>query len=74
MVGPIIAAGVVLPFVAYSSFPRFRRLIEAIGFRKLTAFHVWRAPAALFFWYGAHDWLPEASVRDAAGSALASWR
>ena len=65
-VGPIIAVGIALPFVAYLSFPGFRRYIEAIGLRKLTAFHVWRTPAALlFFWYGAHDWLPEAFVRDA---------
>jgi hypothetical protein len=65
-VGPIIAAGMALPFVVYLSFPGFRRYIEAIGLRKLTAFHVWRTPAALlFFWYGAHDWLPEAFVRDA---------
>jgi hypothetical protein len=66
IVGPIIAAGMVLPFVAYFSFPGFRRYVEAIGLRKLTAFHVWRAPAALlFFWYGAHDWLPEAFVHNA---------
>ena len=65
-IGPIVAAGMVLPFVAYFSFAGFRRYIEAIGLRKLTAFHVWRTPAALlFFWYGAHDWLPEAFVRDA---------
>jgi hypothetical protein len=66
LAGPIIGAGMALPFVAYLSFPGFRRYIEAIGLRKLTAFHVWRTPAALlFFWYGAHDWLPEAFVRDA---------
>src|SRR5271167_212366 len=45
---------------------RFRSWIEAIGLRRLTAFHVSRTPAALlFFWYGAHNWLPEAFVRDA---------
>ena len=66
LVGPIIAADMVLPFVAYFSFLGFRRYIEAISLRKLTAFHVWRTPAALlFFWYGARDWLPEAFVRDA---------
>jgi hypothetical protein len=66
LVGPIIAAGMALPFVAYFSVAGFRRYIEAIGLRRLTAFHVWRTPAALlFFWYGAHDWLPEAFVRDA---------
>jgi hypothetical protein len=66
LVGPIIAAGMALPFVAYFSFAGFRRYIEAIGLRRLTEFHVWRTPAALlFFWYGAHDWLPEAFVRDA---------
>ena len=66
LVGPIIAVGIALPFVAYLSIPGFRRYIQAIGLRKLTALHVWRTPAALlFFWYGAHDWLPEAFVRDA---------
>ena len=66
LAGPIIAAGIVLPFVAYLSLPGFRRLIEAVGLRRLTALHVWRTPAALlFFWYGAHDWLPEAFVRHA---------
>jgi hypothetical protein len=54
--GPIIAAGMALPFVAYPSIPGLRRYIEALGLRKLTAFHVWRTPAALlFFWYGAHE-------------------
>jgi hypothetical protein len=63
---PIIAAGVAVPSIAYLSFPGFRWYIEAVGLRRLTAFHVWRAPAALlFFWYGAHDWLPETFVRDA---------
>jgi hypothetical protein len=66
LLGPIIAAGMALPFVAYLSSPGFRSWIEAIGLRRLTAFHVWRTPAALlFFWYGAHNWLPEAFVRDA---------
>jgi hypothetical protein len=66
LVGPIIAAGMALPFVAYFSISGFRRYIEAIGLRKLTALHVWRTPAALlFFWYGAHDRLPEAFVHNA---------
>ena len=66
LLGPIIAAGMALPFVAYLSSPGFRSWVEAIGLRRLTAFHVWRTPAALlFFWYGAHNWLPEAFVRDA---------
>jgi hypothetical protein len=61
----------VLPFVAYFSFSGFRRYIEAIGLRKLTAFHIWRTPAALLiFWYGAHDWLPEAFVRNAGWGDL----
>jgi len=39
--------------------------------RGLTSFHVWRIAAALlFFWYGAHDLLPEVFVRNAGWGDL----
>ena len=78
LLGPIIMAGMALPFVAYLSSAGFRSWIEAIGLRRLTAFHVWRTPAALlFFWYGAHNWLPEDFVRNAGwgdfGAGYSRW-
>lgn len=62
----LIALGIVAPVVVYAMSRRFRAYIETIGLRTLTAFHIWRIAAALvFFWYGAHDLLPEAFVRNA---------
>ncbi len=62
----LIALGIVVPVVAYALSRMFRAYIETIGLRALTAFHIWRIVAALiFFWYGAHDLLPEAFVRNA---------
>lgn len=62
----LIALGIVAPVVVYALSGRFRAYIETIGLRTLTAFHIWRIAAALvFFWYGAHDLLPEAFVRNA---------
>ena len=67
----IVAAGIALPVFVYAAAPSFRRYVEALGLRYLTAFHVWRIPAALlFFWYGAHGLLPEAFVRNAAWGDL----
>jgi hypothetical protein len=71
VIGPIIVMGVAAPVAAYASLAGFRRYVAAIGLRPLTAFHVWRIPAALlFFWYGAHDLLPPAFVRDAGWGDL----
>jgi hypothetical protein len=71
----LIALGIVVPVVVYTLSSGFRAYIETIGLQTLTAFHIWRIAAALvFFWYGAHDLLPEAFVRNAGwGDFIAGW-
>ncbi|TDQ75121.1 hypothetical protein C7412_1438 [Paraburkholderia silvatlantica] len=67
----LIALGIVAPVVVYGLSRGFRAYIATIGLRTLTAFHIWRIAAALvFFWYGAHDLLPEAFVRNAGWGDL----
>ncbi|MDR6382676.1 MULTISPECIES: hypothetical protein [Paraburkholderia] len=67
----LIALGIVAPVAVYSMSRSFRTYIANIGLRTLTAFHIWRIAAALvFFWYGAHDLLPEAFVRNAGWGDL----
>jgi hypothetical protein len=62
----LIALGIVAPVVIYALSTGFRAYVQNIGLRTLTAFHIWRIAAALvFFWYGAHDLLPDAFVRNA---------
>lgn len=59
--GPLVAAGIIVPFVIYASTPAVRRYFENLGVYPLTVLHVWRIPAALaFFWYGFHNELPPA--------------
>src|SRR4051812_29984111 len=71
LIGPIVALGIFVPVVVYYVSGRFKSYIEAIGLRPLTMFHIWRIPAALlFFWYGAHNLLPETFVRNAAWGDL----
>jgi hypothetical protein len=71
LLAPLIALGIVVPVVVYAMSSGFRAYIEAIGLRSLTAFHIWRIAAALvFFWYGAHNLLPEAFVRNAGWGDL----
>ena len=68
---PIIALGIVAPVIVYAMSKGFRAYIEAIGLRALTAFHIWRIAAALlFFWYGAHDLLPDIFVQNAGWGDL----
>ncbi|MBR1125110.1 permease [Bradyrhizobium lablabi] len=71
LLAPIIALGIVVPVVVYAMSKGFRAYIEVIGLRSLTAFHIWRIGAALlFFWYGAHNLLPEVFVRNAGWGDL----
>ena len=71
LIAVVIALGIVVPVVIYGMSDGFRAYIEAIGLRSLTAFHIWRIAAALlFFWYGAHNLLPETFVRNAAWGDL----
>ena len=71
ILAPLIALGIVVPVIVYALSKGFRAYIEAVGLRSLTAFHIWRIAAALvFFWYGAHNLLPEAFVRNAGWGDL----
>jgi hypothetical protein len=71
LLAPIIALGIVVPVVIYAMSTGFRAYIEAIGLRPLTAFHIWRIAAALlFFWYGAHNLLPQVFVQNAGWGDL----
>jgi hypothetical protein len=66
LLAPIIALGIVVPVAVYAISRNFREYVQAVGLRSLTAFHVWRIAAALvFFWYGTHNLLPDAFVRNA---------
>jgi hypothetical protein len=71
VLAPIIALGIVVPIIVYAMSKGFRAYIEAIGLRPLTVFHIWRIGAALlFFWYGAHDLLPQVFVQIAGWGDL----
>jgi hypothetical protein len=71
VLAPIIALGIVVPVIVYAVSKGFRAYIEAIGLRPLTVFHIWRIGAALlFFWYGAHDLLPQVFVQIAGWGDL----
>lgn len=62
---PLVAAGIILPVLAYAGSQRLRRYFAAFGLRRLTIFHIWRIPAALTFFLYADD-LPATFVRNAA--------
>jgi hypothetical protein len=71
LLAPVIALGIVVPVIVYAMSKGFRDYIEAIGLRALTAFHIWRIGAALlFFWYGAHNLLPDVFVQNAGWGDL----
>jgi hypothetical protein len=62
----IIALGIIIPVVVYFASEGFRSYIKALGLRSITAFHVWRiAAAAVFFWYGESELLPQIFVQNA---------
>lgn len=55
----LVAAGIIIPTLIYVASPALQRLARAVGLRAITAFHIWRIPAALLFvWYGAAGALP----------------
>ncbi len=61
LIGPLVAAGIFVPTVAYFLSATLRRYFGKIGLFPLTVLHIWRIPAALlFFWYGAQGLLPPA--------------
>jgi len=67
-----VALGIAAPLLVYARVQAFRAYIHALDLRGLfTLFHLWRAPAALaFFYYGARGKLPAAFVRNAAWGDL----
>lgn len=59
--GPLVAAGIVLPYLLYLLLPPVRRYFTDIGLYPISVWHIWRIPAAFaFFWYGLHNALPPA--------------
>ncbi|MBA4783525.1 MAG: permease [Rhizobiales bacterium] len=60
-IAALVAAGIAIPTALYLTVASVRALASAIGLRAITAFHVWRIPAAiLFFWFGLQGELPPA--------------
>ncbi len=59
LIAGLVALGILLPTIWYFAVPVSRNWAERVGIRAITAFHVWRIPAALiFFWYGLNGKLP----------------
>jgi len=55
----LVALGIAAPTIWYFAAPQGRAWADRVGLRAITAFHIWRIPAALvFFWYGAQGLLP----------------
>jgi hypothetical protein len=55
----LVALGIAGPTIWYFAAPEGRAWADRIGLRAITAFHVWRIPAAvIFFAYGAAGLLP----------------
>jgi hypothetical protein len=79
LIGAIVAATIVLPTLIYFTSPDLQAYADGIGHRPILAFHTWRIPAALlFFWYGANGALPPAfwvlaGVGDLIAGGWAAW-
>lgn len=59
LIAALVAAGIVLPSLAYFSSPSLQALAMRVGLVPLTALHMWRVPAALAFYaYGLAGELP----------------
>lgn len=57
----LAALGIAVPTAAYFFHSGVRAGVRRLGLRSVTAFHIWRIPAALlFFWYGWQGALPPA--------------
>jgi hypothetical protein len=58
-IAALVAAGIVLPTLAYFASPALQALAQRAGLKWLTALHLWRVPAALAFYaYGLAGELP----------------
>jgi hypothetical protein len=75
----LVALTIAAPTAWYFGSVRLRRYFEQVGHRRLAAFHVWRIPAALlFFWMGARGELPPlfwaiAGTGDLLAGCAAAW-
>lgn len=59
LIAALVAAGIVLPSLAYFKSPTLQALAMRVGLVPLTALHMWRMPAALAFYaYGLSGDLP----------------
>lgn len=59
LIAALVAAGAVLPSLAYFSSPSLQALAMRVRLVPLTALHMWRVPAALAFYaYGPAGELP----------------
>jgi hypothetical protein len=59
LIAALVAAGIVLPSLAYFGSPSLQALAMRVGLVPLTALHMWRVPAALAFYaYGLAGELP----------------
>ncbi len=69
---PIVLVSMTVPVWVYYRNESFRRYIWSIDLRYLTAFHLWRIPAGLWFLYcGSQNLLPEQFVNKAGYGDLA---
>jgi hypothetical protein len=58
-IAALVAAGIVLPTLAYFASPALQALAQRAGLKWLTALHLWRVPAAMAFYaYGLAGELP----------------
>lgn len=79
LIGAIVATTIVLPTLIYFASQGLKDFADGVGHRPLLAFHTWRIPAALlFFWYGANGALPPAfwvlaGVGDLIAGGWAAW-
>jgi len=70
-IGAMILGWFAVVSIAYFRSPSLRELAGRIGLRAITGLQLWRiAAAGLFFWYGAHGWLPGEFVQRAAWGDL----
>lgn len=59
LIAGLVALGILVPTIWFFTVPVARRWADRVGIRTITAFHIWRIPAALtFFGYGLNGELP----------------
>ncbi|MDZ7601814.1 MAG: permease [Hoeflea sp.] len=79
LIALLVGLGIALPTLWYFVSESLRAWTEAVGLRAITAFHIWRIPAAmLFFFYGIRGELPAvfwivAGTGDLIAGCYAAW-